>query len=114
MRFALLLSALAVAAAAGPAVAQTPPPIHHHTALEHPAKPMTLSNPGASNAQHPMTGQGCTGPHINAAQVANNPTTGRPNAAPIIQIPLGGGGGGVAGATSRAQNAHACAQSRAH
>jgi hypothetical protein len=43
------------------------------------------------------------------AQTDVNPITGKLQAAPIIEIPVTKGGGSVASATTRAQQAQACA-----
>jgi hypothetical protein len=114
MRFALLAAFGALMAA--PAGAQTPPPghVYHHTAVQHQASPMRFTNPSGGSGPHPMNGQGCIGPHANAAQTTINPINGKPQAATIVAIPLSKGAGGVASATNRAQQAQACAQSRAH
>jgi hypothetical protein len=69
--------------------------------------PTPLLNPGHyRNGQSKLTGAGCIGPRANAAQAATNPITGRPQAAPIVAIPIGGGN--VATATNRAQQNQAC------
>jgi hypothetical protein len=66
-----------------------------------------LRNPGHyRNGQPRLTGAGCNGPRANAALTNTNPITGRPQAAPIVQIPIGGGN--VASATNRAQQNQAC------
>jgi hypothetical protein len=73
--------------------------------------PTTLSHPGKAKTIPPMSGLGCIGPHANAAQTAVNPITGKAQAAPLVVVPLTGGSS-VAAATTRAQQAHACAHPR--
>jgi len=112
MRFALLFLALALAAVA-PAAAQTPRPHGTPTsgAMVRKVPASNFVNPG-NNASRvgPMSGQGCmSGPGANRSLAAVNPITGQAQAAPIISIPLGPGGGSVANATTRAQQAQACA-----
>ncbi len=114
-RCALALSILVAAATAVPAGAQTARPtpslpasyakVHHVS---------TLTNPGAQrNKVLPMNGAGCTsGVMANKAQLAVNPINGQAQAAPIVSIPLTKGAGSVADATTRAQQAHACAHTR--
>jgi hypothetical protein len=111
-RRALLLTVLLAAATAGPGLAQTPHPsptsaanyakVHHAT---------SLTNPGS--AQHnvgTMSGAGCnTGAMMSRSQMAVNPINGNAQAAPIVSIPLGKGGGSVANATTKAQQTHTCA-----
>ena len=116
MRLAVLLTALVAVATAGPAGAQTQPPPaeHHHTALVHKAKPLTFSNPGNSK-YNPGTrsGRDCiSGRGANAGQQTVDPVTGKPRAATIVSIPLGNGGGSVASATTKAQQAQACGHAR--
>jgi hypothetical protein len=114
-RLALLLSVLVATTTAGPALAQTARPTPtsaanyakvHHT--------MNLTNPG--NQHHTvgnMGGAGCTtGAMANRAQLSVNPINGQAQAAPIVSIPLNKGGGNVADATTRAQQAHTCAHTR--
>jgi len=81
--------------------------------MVHKAKPMTFSNPSGPSNPHTMSGQGCiSGPTANRAQNTINPITGKSQAAPIVAIPLNKGAGSVAGATTRAQQAAACAHGR--
>ncbi len=114
MRLAAFLTVLAAVATAAPIAAQTPSP--------HPTGAMgvrnkhatTLSNPAnrKTNA-HTMSGRGCiSGPNATRAELAVNPITGKAQAAPIVSIPLTKGGGDIASATTRAQQAHACAHTR--
>jgi hypothetical protein len=114
-RFALLLSVLVAAATAGPAAAQTAHPtptsaanyakVHHTMSLTNPGKP--------SHNVGTMSGAGCTTAVMaNRAQSSVNPINGQAQAAPIVSIPLGKGGGSVANATTKAQQAHACAHTR--
>jgi hypothetical protein len=116
MRLAMLLTALIAVATAVPAGAQTPPPPaeHHHTAMKHKAKPLTFSNPG-NPKYNPGTrsGRDCiSGRGANAGQQTVDPVTGKPRAATIVSIPLGNGGGSVASATTKAQQAQACGHTR--
>jgi hypothetical protein len=114
MRLAVLFAALVALATAVPAGAQTPPPEHHHTALEHKATPMTFTNP-ANPKNNPGTrsGRDCiSGRGANAAQQTVDPVTGKPRAATFLSVPLTKGGGSVASATSRSQQAAACAHTR--
>jgi hypothetical protein len=74
--------------------------------------PTSLSNPGTRKTAPGMNGQGCIASHVNASQTAVNPITGKPQAAPIVSIPITAHGGSVASATTRAQQAHACAHAR--
>jgi hypothetical protein len=112
MRFALLLSALALAAVA-PAAAQTPGPHGTPTssALIRKVPASNFVNPGNNGSKiGPMSGQGCmSGPGANRSQAAVNPINGHAQAAPIISIPVGQGGGSVANSTTRAQQSYACA-----
>lgn len=116
MRFALVLAVLVAAATAGPAAAATPPP--HASAVmgvhKLPVKGFLNSPKGKGNT-HSMSGQGCiSGPMAVRAQKTLNPITGKPQAATIVAVPLGKGSGDVASATTRAQQAEACAHARAH
>jgi hypothetical protein len=113
MRFALLCAALLAVATAVPAGAQTPPPLHHHTALQHKATPMTFTNP-ANPKGNPGTRSGAdcmSGRGANAGQETIDPVTGKPRAATFVSIPLTSGGGSVASATARKQQAAACGHS---
>jgi hypothetical protein len=111
-RFALILSILVAIAGTAPVAAQAP----HATPTVAGAErkvPVNLSNPRNRSNTHSMSGQGCiSGPTANRAQQEVNPITGKLMAAPIIQVPLSKGGGSVADATTRAQQAHACAHGR--
>ena len=102
---ALLLTALLVPAVAGAAPSPLPSGI-----LEHKV-PLSSTYPGTHH-RHPSSigGAGCIAAHPNADQAAINPITGKPQAAPIVSIPLSGGN--VADATTRAQQAHGCAHAR--
>jgi hypothetical protein len=112
MRFALLFSALAIATLA-PAAAQTPGPHGTPTspALSRKVPASNFVNPGNHASKlGPMSGQGCmSGPGANRSQAAINPINGHAQAATIISIPIGKGGGSVANATTRSQQAQACA-----
>jgi hypothetical protein len=113
--FALLLSVLVATATAVPAAAQTAHPtpsspanyakVHHVS---------SLTNPGAQrNKVGTMNGAGCTsGAMASRSQLAVNPINGQAQAAPIVSIPLNKGGGSIADATTRAQQAHTCAHTR--
>jgi hypothetical protein len=102
---AAIVFALLAAIAPGIAFGATPEPAASGTTSH--KVPSTLANPGSGNPKlHKMTGAGCIGPRVNAAQAATNPITGRPQAAPIVQIPIGGGNTAVA--TNRAQQNQAC------
>jgi hypothetical protein len=111
MRFAGLLIVLAAVATAVPAAAQSPTP-RPTGAMGIRRVPISLQNP-ANRKNNPgvMGGQGCiSGPtSVRAQTTAINPVNGQAQAAPIISIPLTKGGGDVASATTRAQQAHACA-----
>ena len=116
MRFALILTALLAAATALPATAQTSAP-HVSTVMGPRKVPVKnlLNSPNGKSNTHSMSGQGCmSGPTAVRAQNAINPITGKPQAATIVSIPLGKGSGDIASATTRAQQAEACARSRAH
>jgi hypothetical protein len=112
MRFALLFPVLALAAVA-PAGAQTPGPHGTPTssALIRKVPASNFVNPGNKASRvGPMSGQGCmSGPGANRALANVNPINGHAQTTPIIAIPIGKGGGSVANATTRAQQAHACA-----
>lgn len=113
MRLAVLFTALVAVATAVPAGAQAPSPTPHN-ALVHKAKPLTFSNPGNSK-YNPGTrsGRDCiSGRGANAGQQTVDPVTGKPRAATIVSIPLGNGGGSVASATTKAQQAQACGHAR--
>jgi hypothetical protein len=74
-----------------------------------------LNAPNGTSNTHSMSGQGCiSGPTAVRAQNSLNPITGKPQAATIVSIPLGKGSGDIASATTRSQQAQACAHSRAH
>jgi hypothetical protein len=113
MRFAILLSVLTALAVVAPAAAQTPKPHGTPTsaAMMRKVPASNFVNPG----NHPsklgsMSGRGCiSNPTANRSLAAVNPINGHAQAAPIVSIPLGNGGGSVANATTRAQQAHACA-----
>jgi len=110
---ALLLSVLVAVATAGPAAAQSP----HATptsAANYRKVPTSLSNPAnRKNNAGTMSGAGCTsGVTANRSQLAVNPINGNAQAAPIVSVPLSKGSGSVANATTRAQQAHACAHTR--
>ena len=113
MRFAVLLAVLAGVATAVPAAAQAPTP-RASGAMARNIPVSSLSNP-ANRKSNPgtMSGQGCmSGPTATRAQLVVNPITGKLQAAPIIAVPLTKGGGSVASATTRAQQAQACAHAR--
>ncbi len=116
MRFALILTALVAAATALPVAAQTPSP--HVSGVFGPSRvpPKNLLNsPNTKANTHSMSGQGCiSGPTSMRAQNSLNPITGKQQAATIVSIPIGRGSGDVASSTTRAQQAQACAHSRAH
>jgi hypothetical protein len=110
MRFAAALT-IVVALAPGIVLGATPAP-HASSAMSHHVQP-SLRNPGARTGQPTMNGQGCiSGHNANASQTAVNPITGKAQAKPIIEIPLGKGAGSVASATNRAQQHQACAHAR--
>jgi hypothetical protein len=116
MRFSLILTALVAVAATLPATAQTPAPRVSNALGMHrvPVKNLLNAPNGTSNT-HSMSGQGCiSGPTAVRAQNSLNPITGKPQAATIVSIPLGKGSGDIASATTRSQQAQACAHSRAH
>ncbi len=114
-RCALLLTILVAATATVPVLAQSAHPtpssaanyakVHHVT---------SLTNPGAkSHNVGTMSGAGCnSGAMMSRSQQAVNPINGQAQAAPIISIPIGKGGGSVANATTKAQQAHGCAHTR--
>jgi hypothetical protein len=109
-----LVAALLLTAAFAPAMAsaQAASPLPSGL-LEHRVKGGTFTNPGAGHASpRPMSGQGCIASHINASQTNVNPITGKPQAAPIVSIPLTPNSGSIASATTRAQQSHACAHAR--
>jgi hypothetical protein len=114
-RFALLLSVVVAAATFAPAVAQPahpkPTPAGHYGKVHHVT---SLANPGAQrNKVGTMNGAGCmSGAMASRSQLAVNPINGKAQAAPIVSVPIGKGGGSVADATTRAQQAHACAHTR--
>jgi hypothetical protein len=110
MRFAAAALVLAATLVPASAWAATPAPVPSGL-LMHRSPAGTFTNPGGHHASpKPMNGQGCIANHPNAAQVATNPITGKPQAQSIVQIPIGGGNS--ADATARAQQAHACAHYR--
>ena len=113
-RFALVIAFLAAAGGAGPAAAQAPHATPTTAAMSRKVPGTTLSNPAnRSTNPHAMSGQGCiSGPTANRAQQTVNPITGKAQAAPIVEVPLSKGAGSVANATTRAQQAHACAHTR--
>lgn len=125
MRLGWVLVVLTLATGA-PAGAQSPAP--HGTPAAH-ASPgghatssayskkipvNTFNNPGSHGATPgTMSGQGCiNGPTANRAQTTVNPVNGKPQAATIVSVPLGKGSGSVANATTRQQQAEACAHTR--
>jgi hypothetical protein len=111
-RFALILSMFVAVVGVVPVAAQAPHPTPSLAGASRKV-PLTLSNPNSSSNTHAMSGQGCiSGPTANRAQQVINPVTGKPQAAPIVEIPISKGGGSVANATTRAQQAHACAHGR--
>jgi hypothetical protein len=94
-----------IALTAGSAFGATPSPAPAGVMERKVATPLT--NPGRHHVgTSSLTGAGCIGPRANAAQTRTNPITGQPQAAPIIEIPIGGGS--VANATNRAQQNQAC------
>jgi hypothetical protein len=113
-RFALGLSILAVLANAVAAGAQTPHATPTSAAMSRKVPGTTLSNPAnRSTNPHRMSGGGCiSGPTANRAHLAVNPVTGKKQATPIVEVPLSKGAGSIADATTRAQQAHACAHAR--
>jgi hypothetical protein len=112
-RFAVVLSVLVAVAGAGRVAAQTPHATPTSAAMSQKVPAMNLTNPANRSNPHTMSGQGCiSGPTANRAQLAINPITGKLMADPIVEIPLTKGGGSVANATTRAQQAHACAHPR--
>jgi hypothetical protein len=111
-RFGWVLVVLTLLTAV-PAGAQSPKPHATPTSAAMSKKiPVTnLSNPGnRSNNAGTMSGQGCiSGPTANRAQTTVNPINGHAQAATIVSVPLGKGSGSVASATTRQQQAQACA-----
>ena len=108
---ALPLTVLVALTLVAPAAAQTPKP--HSANLVSPHGASLLNNPNARVTPHSIHGRACNGPIMaHRAQTAVNPINGQSQAAPIISIPLGKNGGSVANATSRAQQAQACAHTR--
>jgi hypothetical protein len=111
--YALVLTAFIALAGAVPAAAQAPAPSAHPTGAVGVRKvPVTnLQNPANRKTNgRTMSGQGCiSGPTSVRAQNTINPVTGQPQAATIVSVPLGRGGGSVASATTRAQQTQACA-----
>jgi hypothetical protein len=111
-RLALLLAVLLAAATAAPAVAQTAHPTPtspvNYAKIKH---VHNLVNPGRpSHNVGTMSGAGCqTGVMANKAQSSVNPINGKAQAAPLISIPITKGGGSVANATTKAQQAYTCA-----
>ncbi|HEY5349398.1 MAG TPA: hypothetical protein VIJ64_06690 [Candidatus Lustribacter sp.] len=128
MRLAALLTVLAAVATAAPAAAAHTPSPHPtgthrpHATGTHKPHAMGTHKPHVSSLENPanhktnphtMSGRDCiSGPNANRAQQAVNPITGKPQAAPFVSIPLTKGGGSVASATTRAQQAQACAHTR--
>jgi hypothetical protein len=111
-RFALILSMLVAVAGTAPVAAQAPHPTPSLAGASRKV-PLSLSNPNSSANTHAMSGQGCiSGPTANRAQQAVNPITGKLLGTPIVEIPLSKGGGSIPNATTRAQQAHACAHGR--
>ena len=97
---ALLLTAVAALALVAPATAQTPKP----------RIPGLQNGPSGRATPHPLHGRACNGPIMaQRAQTTVNPINGQPQAKPMVEIPLTPNGGGVANATTRAQQAVACA-----
>ena len=114
-RFALPLLILIATATAAPAVAQTAKPTPTSPVFYAKVKHVhNLTNPGKpSKNVGTMSGAGCqTGVMANKAQLAVNPINGQAQAAPIVSIPIGQGGGNIANATTKAQQAHTCAHTR--
>jgi hypothetical protein len=110
---AFLVSALAPTAGSAQSRPAPSPSAHayKHAAMLHSAKPLTFTNPAQrSNATGTRSGAGCiaAGP----AQTAINPITGKPQAAPAVEVPVSAGAGSVASATTHAQQTQACAQGR--
>jgi len=104
-------AALILAALIAPAGARAASPSPAPTGAMYHKVGNTFSNPGSHRANPPvMNGQGCIANHPNASQVAINPITGKEQAAPLVSIPIGGGS--VSNASTRTQQAHACARPR--
>ena len=112
MRLAVLLTILAAVATAVPAVAAAAPSPRPTGAMGMRKTPPSAFLNSANRKHKPasMSGRGCTSGTLSMrAHLAVNPITGKPQAAPIVSVPLSKGGGSVAAATTRAQQAHACA-----
>jgi hypothetical protein len=108
---AVILCASAAFAGTLPAGAQAPHPSTTPHARKTPVS--SLSNPAGRSNTHTMSGQGCiSGPNANRALQTINPVTGKPYGDTIVEVPLTKGGGSVANATTRAQQAQACAHRR--
>ncbi len=109
-KFAVWLAVLAVATAV-PALAQHPTPRPTGAMGVKRVHVSTFVNPGSTrNSPSPMSGQGCMSARgANAAAQTINPINGQAQAAPIVSVPIGGGSGSVAAATTHAQQMHACA-----
>jgi hypothetical protein len=112
LRTIVLLGFLVSASAptAAPAQPSPAPRASQHTGMLHPAKPLTFTNPARSNATGTRSGAGCIAAGANQNGV--NPITGKPQAAPFVEVPVSSGAGGVAAATTRAQQNQACVQGR--
>lgn len=105
-----LLTVLAALACAAPAVAQGPRPTPTMAAAMHKVPLTSLQNPNARHTPAPMSGRACnSGVMANRALRTINPINNQPRAAPIVSIPLTKNGESVATATTRAQQAQACA-----
>jgi hypothetical protein len=130
VRSALIAGVAAALLLAAPALAQTPTatasatlpsvlpvmPMPQRTHAPHPRPRhspspapkatmfMTLTNPGARGS---INGGSCAN---RPAVSTNNPITGQPQAQTIVSVPLTPGSGSVADATTRSQQAAACAQ----
>jgi len=101
-----VLAAMLAAPVSAQVATSTPMPQYKHDAMYHKARPMTFTNPagGAPRA----SGASCMGNDANAAQTATNPVTNRPQAAPIVEVPVNPGGGSVVAATTHAQQTQTC------
>ena len=131
MRFASMLVALTLATGV-PAGAQSPAahptPAAHANPTAHAAAHTTatssayskkiqvnsFSNPGQhGSTPGVMSGSGCqTGGQANRAATTVNPVNGHPGSSTVVAIPIGKGSGSVANATTRQQQAEACAHTR--
>jgi len=86
-----------------PSASATP---HAHPSPR-PTSVMTFANPGAKHALSSANGASC-GRNAVAAQQRVNPITDQPQAGTLVSVPITPGGGSIASATNRRQQADAC------